>query len=81
MKNNNSQKNITTQTKRFQIITERETQILKLIAFEHSDKEIGEKLFLSHHTIHTYRKNLMEKFAVRKSVGLIRKAFEMGIFS
>ena len=61
------------------LITKREVQILKLISLEHSDKDIGEKLFLSHHTVHSHRKRLMEKFNVRKSVGLVRKGFEMGL--
>jgi len=61
------------------LITKREAQILKLISFEFSDREIGEQLFLSHHTVHSHRKNLMEKFEVRKSVGLVRKGFELGL--
>jgi len=60
-------------------ISKREAQILNLISLEFSDREIGEKLCLSHHTIHSHRKNLMEKFNVRKSIGLVRKGFELGI--
>ena len=61
------------------LISKRETQILNLISLEFSDREIGEKLFLSHHTVHSHRKRLMRKFNVRKSVGLVRKGFELGI--
>jgi len=59
--------------------TDRELLILRLIAHEYSDKEIGGKLFLSHHTIHTYRKKLMLKLKVSKSTGLVRRGFELGL--
>ena len=59
------------------LLTSREKQILKLISLEYSDREIAEQLCLSHHTIHSHRKSLMQKFQVRKSVGLVRKGFEM----
>ena len=61
------------------LITKREKEILKLISYEFSDKEIASQLFLSHHTIHSHRRSLMLKFDVKKSVGLIRKGFEMGL--
>lgn len=61
------------------LITEREKQILVLISQEYNDREIGKQLFLSHHTVHSHRKNLMLKLQVRKSVGLVRKGFEMGL--
>jgi len=60
------------------LLTEREMTILHLISYEHSDKEIGKKLFLSHHTVHTHRKNLMSKLDVTKSTGLVRRGFELG---
>jgi len=68
-----------TNFKQLVLITKREKQILKLISLEYSDIEIGKQLFLSHHTIHSHRKNLMQKFDVRKSVGLVRRGFEMGL--
>ena len=67
---------------RFRILlSEREMTILDLISREYSDKEIGKKLFLSHHTIHTHRKNLMIKLDVRKSTGLVRRGFELGLLN
>ena len=61
------------------LVTKREKQILKLISLEFSDKEISNQLHLSHHTVHSHRKNLMLKFDVKKSVGLVRKAYELKI--
>lgn len=60
-------------------ISYREKQIIELISLEFSDREIAVQLFLSHHTMHSHRKKLMLKFDVRKSIGLVRKGFKMGI--
>ena len=60
------------------LLTKREQTILNLISHEYSDKEIGKKLLLSHHTVHTHRKNLMSKLDVTKSTGLVRRGFELG---
>lgn len=56
-------------------LTEREIELLKLIADEHTTKEIAEKIFLSEHTVKTHRKNIMEKLDVKNTAGLIKKAF------
>ncbi|MGF1637690.1 MAG: response regulator [Cyclobacteriaceae bacterium] len=60
-------------------LTRRENQILDLIAQEHTSQEIAEKLCLSINTIETHRKHLFTKFDARNSVGLIRKAIDLGI--
>ena len=61
------------------LITKREKQILHLISLEFSNKEIADQLCLSHHTVHSHRKSMMQKFQVKKSAGLVRKGFELGI--
>lgn len=63
------------------MLTEKEVLILDLISRDLSNKEIGKKLFLSHHTIHTYRNKLMSKLDVTKSTGLVRRGFELGFLS
>lgn len=60
-------------------ISNREKQILHLIAFENSSKEIAQLLFISVHTVVTHRKNLLNKMAAKNTAGLVRKAFEYGI--
>lgn len=60
-------------------ITQREKQVLNLIAHEHSSKEIAEKLFVSHETVNSHRKNMMDKLGVRNAAGLVRVAFERGL--
>lgn len=60
------------------LITTREQQILNLVAYEHSTREIAEKLFISSHTVISHRQNLMEKLEVRNTAGLVRRGFEIG---
>lgn len=60
-------------------ITEREIEIMKLIAQGYSNKEIGDKLFISHRTVDTHRTNIMKKLEVNNIAGLIKKAFELQI--
>lgn len=61
------------------LLTERETEIIKLIAEGFSNKEIGAKLFISHRTVDTHRTNLMKKIQVENIAGLISYAIKNGI--
>jgi two-component system response regulator NreC len=62
-----------------ELLTERETEIIKLIAEGFSNKEIGSKLFISHRTVDTHRTNLMKKLDVGNIAGLISYAIRNGI--
>ncbi len=62
-------------------LTSREIEVLKLIAQGHTNKEIGEKLFISHRTVDTHRTNLMKKLEVSNIAGLIRFAIKQGFVS
>lgn len=66
---------------RFQEIqlTDREIEILKLIAEGLTNKEIGDNLSISHRTVDTHRTNLMKKLEVTNVAGLIRFAFQKGL--
>ena len=59
-------------------ISEREIDVLKLIAEEFTTKEIAEKLFISKNTVETHRKNLIFKLGVRNVVGLVKYAIQEG---
>lgn len=59
-------------------LTKREIEILKLIAQGLSNKEIGEKLFISHRTVDTHRTHLLDKLQVKNIAGLIRFAMKNG---
>lgn len=60
-------------------ITKREKDIIRLIAEGFSTAEIGDKLFLSHHTVNTHRKNILNKLNVKNSAGVIRFGIQTGI--
>lgn len=62
-------------------LSKREQQVLGLIAEENTNKQISETLFISVPTVETYRRNLFRKFDVKNSVGLIRKAMQLGFIS
>lgn len=57
-------------------ISSREEEVLRLIANGFSSKEIADILFISHHTAISHRKNLIEKFQVRNTAHLVKKAAE-----
>ncbi len=60
-------------------LTNREREILFLIANEFTSDMIACKLFISTHTVISHRKNLLEKLDVKNVAGLIRRAFEVQI--
>ncbi len=55
-------------------ISRREQEVLGLIANGFSSKEIADILFISNHTAISHRKNLIEKFKVKNTAHLIKKA-------
>ena len=61
------------------VLTEREREILVLIAEGLSNTQIGESLFISPRTVDTHRTNLMKKLAVHNIAGLIRYAYRQGL--
>lgn len=58
-------------------LTDRELQILRLIADGKTNPQIAEAIFLSPETIKWYRKKLLVKFDAINSADLIRLAMEM----
>lgn len=60
-------------------LTKREKDVLKLIAEEYTTQEIADKLFLSKHTIESYRKNLISKLNVKNLAGLTKYAIKLGL--
>ena len=60
-------------------LTRREKEVLDLIAKELTTGEISESLHISLNTVQTHRRNLIQKFNVKNSVGLVRKAMLRGL--
>lgn len=62
-------------------LTNRELDVLKLIAEGLSNKEIGDQLFISHRTVDTHRTHLMRKLEVHNIAGLIKFAIKNGLIN
>lgn len=56
------------------LLTEREIEIIILIALEYSGKEISEQLFISINTVETHRKNIMKKLKAKNTIGIVKYA-------
>ena len=61
--------------------TDREIQIITLVAEGYANKQIADKLFLSNHTITTHRKNIMNKLGVPNTAGLVMYAVRNNLIS
>jgi len=66
---------------RWDTVTQRERQILKLIAEGHTNKSMGEYLCISVKTVEKHRANLMKKLDLHNVSALTTYALEKGIIS
>ncbi len=55
-------------------LSEREKEILNMIAGENTNEQIAKKLNVSVRTIHTHRSNILRKLGVKNTAGLIKAA-------
>lgn len=62
-------------------LSERENEIITLIAEGQTNEQIAELLFLSKHTINTHRKNIMAKLGVKNTAGIVMYAVKTGLVS
>jgi DNA-binding NarL/FixJ family response regulator len=60
-------------------ITQRELEVLKYIALEYTNKEIGDKLNISERTVGNHRNKLIQKLLVKNSIGLATYAVKNGL--
>lgn len=61
------------------VLTRREKEILQLLADGMKGPQIAEKLFLSHYTVETHRKNMLKKFNANSLQMLLKVAREFKI--
>ena len=59
-------------------ITKRESEILQFVVDEYTTKEIAKLLFITPETVETHRTNLIQKFGVRNTAGLVRESLLRG---
>lgn len=72
-------KTYTTTQQPFKTITKREMDILRNLAAGKTSREIGQELYISHHTVDTHRRNLLRKLQCKSVVDLARYAFKNGL--
>ena len=61
------------------VLSEREIEILRLIAKEMNSQQIAEHLFVSVNTVESHRKHLFQKLGVKNAIGLIKFALRHGL--
>jgi len=66
-------------TSSYDTLTDREREILKLVAEGYTNREIAESLFISVKTVETHKSNIMEKLNLHKRAELVRYAIRKGI--
>ena len=60
-------------------LSNREKEVIRLIASEKTTQEIADELCLSTHTIDTHRKNILAKLDVKNATGIVKYALQSGI--
>jgi two-component system response regulator NreC len=61
------------------VLTERELEVLRLVALGHTAGEIGERMFISPRTVETHRANLQRKLGLSGRPELVLYALEHGV--
>ena len=72
-------KNEKTEKAVIQDLSDRELEILKLICQEFTTTEIAERLFISHYTVETHRRHMLQKTCSKNVVGLIKYAIKCNL--
>lgn len=62
-------------------LTDREVDVLRLIADENPTHLIASKLYISVPTVETHRRHLMQKLGVKSVVGMVKYAMKHGLVS
>jgi two-component system response regulator NreC len=60
-------------------LSDRETEVLRLIALGHTNTEIAEQIFLSTRTVETHRAHIQQKLRRTSRAELVRYALEHGL--
>lgn len=63
----------------YDLLSQREKQVLRLVALGHTNRQIADQLFLSVKTIEAYRARLMQKLHLKGRAALVRYALRKGL--
>jgi two-component system, NarL family, response regulator NreC len=63
----------------YSALTEREREILKLVAEGYTNNQIGERLFISPKTVDTHRTHVMDKLNLHSRAELVKYAMRRGL--
>ena len=66
---------------RFEQLTQREQNVLRLVAQGYSAPEIGEQLFISPKTVDTYKQRIQEKLGIAHRADYVQFALKLGLLS
>jgi two-component system response regulator NreC len=61
------------------VLSERELEVLRLVALGHTNTEIAKQMYISPRTVETHRSNLQRKLGVSGRPELVRYALERGV--
>lgn len=64
---------------RFEKLTEREQEVLRLVAAGYTAPEIGERLFISPKTVDTYKQRVNEKLGLTHRADYVKIALKLGL--
>lgn len=64
---------------RYEKLTQREKDVLRMVAQGYSGPEIGEKLFISAKTVDTYRQRIQEKLGLQHRPDYVQLALRLGL--
>jgi two-component system, NarL family, response regulator NreC len=64
-----------------EVLSERELQVLKLVAEGFSSREIAQQIFISVKTVETYRGRFAEKLGLTSRADIVRYALETGLLT
>ena len=65
--------------RRYDLLSRREQQVLRLIALGHTNRQVADMLYLSIKTIETYKARLMAKLDLTGRAALVRYALQRGL--
>lgn len=66
---------------RYVKLTEREREVLRLVAYGYSAPEIGERLFISPKTVDTYKQRIQQKMGFSHRSNYVQFALRHGMLS